>query len=148
MRGESFDSRLALKAHLESLSTYGRFVRFATDFRKKEGYKVEFEETTLDDVSYIRLSLRDAAEFLSRKDYTDNWQSEMHETFCFWDFDEWKLHLKEVGFKIHPDSKAFSNPWIVENRWRGKTAIYTLNDGQLVEAEFPVTTMFLVGIKS
>jgi hypothetical protein len=108
--GESFDSRLALKAHLESLSTYGRFVRFAKDFRKKEGYKVEFEETTIDDVSYIRISLRDVAEFLSRTDYTDNWQSEMHETFCFWDFDEWKLHLEEVGFKVHPDSKAFSNP--------------------------------------
>ena len=146
--GESFDSRLALKAHLESLSTYGRFLRFANDFRNKEGYKVVFKEMTINGGSYIRLSLRDAAEFLSRKDYTDNWQSEMHETFCFWDFDEWAQHLEQAGFKIHPDSKAFTNPWIIENRWKGSAAIYTLEDEELMEAEFPVTTMFLVGIKS
>jgi O-glycosyl hydrolase len=96
----------------------------------------------------IKLSLKDAAEFLSRKDYADNWQSEMHETFCFWDFDEWKQQLQVAGFRIHPDSKVFTNPWIVENRWKDKATLFTHNGKQLVPEAYPVTTMFLIGIKN
>lgn len=142
-----FGDRHALAAHLENLSTYARFFWFARDFRKAEGYQVQFEKVVVEDESYIRLSLRDAAEYLSRKDYTDNWQSELHETFCFWDFADWKAQLEMVGFKIHPDSKVFTNPWIVEHRWKGKAALFTQSNGVLVEEDFPVTTMFLMGIK-
>lgn len=140
--------RHALSAYLESLSTYARFHCFARDFRRKEGYQVKFEEVSINNNIYIKLSLKDAAEFLSRKDYTDNWQSEMHETFCYWDFDEWKEQLQSVGFKIHADSKAFTNPWIVENRWQGKSSLFTWNGTELIPEEYPATTMFLVGIKS
>ena len=107
-----------------------------------------FEELLIQKIPYIKLKLKDAAEFLSRKDYTDNWQSEIHETFCFWDFDEWKKELQSTGFKIHPNSKAFTNKWIVENRWKGKAALYTWNGHELVAEEYPVTTMFLIGTKS
>jgi hypothetical protein len=145
---KEFKDRTNLGTHLESLSTYARFFWFAKDFRKKEGYHVEFEEEIINGTPYIQLSLRDAAEYLSRKDYTDNWQSEMHETFCFWDFDEWQEQLQSAGFKIHPDSKAFTNTWIKENRWDGKAALFIKKDGVLLPEEFPVTTMFLIGIKS
>ncbi len=137
-----------LSAHLSSLSTHTRFSWFAKDFRKKEGYKVQFEEVIVNNVPYIKLSMRTAAEFLSRKDYTDNWQSEMHETFCFWDFNEWSEQLREVGFKIHPDSKAFTNSWIADNRWKDKAALFSFTGTELLREEFPVTTMFLIGIKS
>jgi O-glycosyl hydrolase len=72
----------------------------------------------------------------------------MHETFCFWDFNDWKKQLRAAGFKIHPDSKSFTNPWIVENRWKGKAALFTLQEGKLVAEKYPVTTMFLIGIKT
>jgi SAM-dependent methyltransferase len=137
-----------LSSHLESLSTYARFFWFSRDFRKQEGYQVKFDEEIIDGTTYIQLSLQDAAEYLSRKDYTDNWQSEMHETFCFWDFNDWKKQLRAAGFKIHPDSKSFTNPWIVENRWKGKAALFTLQEGKLVAEKYPVTTMFLIGIKT
>ena len=78
----------------------------------------ESAEKIINETRYVQLSMRDATEFLSRKDYTDNWQSEMHETFCFWDFDDWKRELQSVGFAIHPQSTAFTNTWIVDNRWR------------------------------
>jgi hypothetical protein len=97
--------------------------------------------------NYIIISLRDAMEFLSRKDYTDNWQSEMHETFCFWDFSEWKNNLQEAGFTIHSHSKAFTNEWIVNNRWKGKAELFTLQHELLTPLDYPVTTMFLVGVK-
>ncbi|HEX6986301.1 MAG TPA: class I SAM-dependent methyltransferase, partial [Planctomycetaceae bacterium] len=35
--------RDALRAHLEGLSTYARFLRFARDFRRAEGYALRFE---------------------------------------------------------------------------------------------------------
>ena len=137
-----------LSAHLVSLSTYARFSWFARDFRNKEGHRIEFEQSSVDGQPYIKLLLRDAAEFLSHKDYTDNWQSEMHETFCFWDFEEWKHHLQRVGFRIHPESKVFTNPWIVENRWKNNAALFTQHGKHLLPEEYPVTTMFLIGIKN
>jgi SAM-dependent methyltransferase len=144
---KEFTNRVDLSAHLNTLSTYARFFWFARDFRRKEGYQVRYEELSIEDCNYIKLSLRDASEFLSRKDYTDNWQSELHETFCFWDFEEWKDQLQAAGFKIHSDSKAIVNPWIVEHRWKGKAALFTYKEGKLTEEEYPVTTMFLMGIK-
>lgn len=145
---KKIDNHHEMTEYLESLSTHARFQRFAQDFRKNEGYSLQFEEQIIDNTNYIKLCKRDAAEFLSRKDYTDNWQSEMHETFCFWDFDEWKEQLQLAGFKIHPDSTVFANPWIVENRWRGKAELFRLKEGKLIAEEYPVTTMFLIGVKS
>lgn len=142
-----FESKASLAEYLSQLSTYARFLRFAKDFRKQEGYKLMYAETMYDQQRFIRLSLGDAAEFLSRKDYTDNWQSEMHETFCFWDFNEWKEEMQAAGFKIHPSSVAFTNDWIVENRWKGSAALFRQENGQLQPEPWPVTTMFLIGVK-
>ncbi|HLK27034.1 MAG TPA: hypothetical protein VKT28_00530 [Puia sp.] len=139
--------RHELSKYLQSLSTHARFLRFAKDFRSHEGYQLSFENININNVDYLKLSLKDAAEYLSRKDYTDNWQSEMHETFCFWDFDEWKNHLLDAGFIIHPDSKVFVNEWIVSNRWKNKAVLFTLNNHQLIKHPYPETTMFLIGVK-
>jgi hypothetical protein len=145
---KSFNDGHSLAMHLESLSTYARFFWFARDFRKKEGYEVAYKEVIIDAIRYIKLSKQDATEFLSRKDYTDNWQSEMHETFCYWNFNEWKTHLQEVGFKIHPDSKVVTNSWIVENRWKNKTALFSMQNEKLIPEDYPPTTMFLMAIKN
>jgi SAM-dependent methyltransferase len=143
----SFIDRHRLSLHLQSLSTYARFLRFSKDFRSKEGYRLVFTETNIDDKNYIRLKLSDAAEFLSRKDYTDNWESEMHETFCFWDFNEWKNELTKAGFSIHPASNVFRNEWIAENRWKGHVELFEKNEDILVPFDYPVTTMILIGEK-
>jgi SAM-dependent methyltransferase len=142
-----YTDRHILSSHLASLSTYARFSWFAGQFRAREGYKLVYEELSFDDQIYIRLRLRDAAEFLAHKDYFDNWQSEMHETFCFWDFDEWKHELQNAGFKIHPESKVFANPWIVDNRWRNKSALFDLKGTERIPVDYPVTTMFLIAVK-
>lgn len=138
----------ALSIFLQGLSTYARFLRFAKDFRHKEGFTLSFSITAIEGKKFAITSLREAAEFLSRKDYTDNWESEMHETFCFWDFDEWKMHLQEAGFAIHPSSTVFTNEWIVNNRWKGKAELFTMQDATLHPMDYPVTTMFLVGVKA
>jgi SAM-dependent methyltransferase len=140
-------TREQLARHLASLSTHARFLRFARDFRQAEGYAMKVEWETHGGEQYACLSLQDATEFLSRKDYTDNWTSEMHETFCFWDFDEWQTQLKNAGFSIHAGSKVFRNEWIVKNRWEQHARLFILENDQLKPEEYPVTTMILIGVR-
>ncbi|MEI9919533.1 MAG: transferase [Bacteroidota bacterium] len=143
-RNDDFDkkhsTRESLAEYLKGLSTYGRFLRFAKDFRAKEGYQLKY---TLD-ADNIKLLLKDACEFMSRKDYVDNWESEMHETFCFWDFNDWKQKLEEVGFGIASGSHAYTNQWIVNNRLKGKVELFDLNGSSI---DFPVTNMIMIAEK-
>lgn len=142
-----FDDRTALSNHLRGLSTYARFLRFSKDFRAKEGYTLSYTKISIDGKKYIRLRLADASEFMSRKDYTDNWESEMHETFCFWDFEEWKEELIKTGFSIHTASAAYRNEWIATNRWKGKVDLFQLVNDKLVPMEYPVSHMLIMAVK-
>ncbi len=138
-----------LKAHLDGLSTHARFLRFARDFRRDEGYSLRYATETVAGEQYVVLRLQDACEFLSKKDYTDNWQSEMHETFCFWNFSQWQQAVIEAGFRLLPGSRAYVNPWIVENRYRGKAEIFCRNSaGDLAPMDYPVTNMVLSAEKA
>lgn len=143
---KTFAKREDLAAYLQGLSTSARFQRFALDFRKKEKYSLHYEPITIQNENYIRLSLRNACEFMSRKDYVDNWESEMHETFCFWNFDEWKEHLVAVGFRIAESSQAYTNQWIVKNRLLDKVNLFT-DDASLKPIEYPVTNMLMLAVK-
>jgi SAM-dependent methyltransferase len=143
-----FSTREELAQHLEKLSTHARFIRFAHDFRRKEGYQLLYEEVTYGDKAYIRLTLADACEFMSRKDYTDNWESEMHETFTFWSFNDWKHALQETGFTVTEASKAYVNDWIVTNRLVGKVTLWTEEGGELKPMAYPVTNMLMLAEKS
>jgi hypothetical protein len=149
-RSEDYDGAFAqreeLRDYLKGLSTYGRFLRFARDFRQKEGYQLHYKSILIDGEEYIELKLKDACEFMSRKDYLDNWQSEMHETFCFWDFNEWKYNLELAGFTVASESRAYTNEWIVENRLLGKVELYeSVHDEEIQKINYPVTNMILLG---
>ncbi|WP_028787761.1 methyltransferase domain-containing protein [Terrimonas ferruginea] len=144
---KEFATHEELAHHLASLSTQARFLRFARDFRRTEGYVMPVKWEEYEGEQYACVSLQDATEFLSRKDYTDNWTSEMHETFCFWDFEEWQAQLKTAGFSIHTGSKVFRNEWIVKNRWEQHARLFTLENDRLIPEEYPVTTMILIGVR-
>lgn len=144
---KTFTSREQLAEHLNTLSTYGRFLRFAKDFRQHEGYRLHYTLKKINSDEYIELSLGDACEFMSRKDYTDNWESEMHETFTFWSIDDWKAELEKVGFVIAPESQAYTNTWIVDNRLKGKVELYIEANGKLEALPYPVTNMILIAEK-
>ncbi len=144
---EEFLDRHELSTYLQGLSTYARFLRFARDFRKKEGERFDYEWIREGGRSVIKLSLRNACEFALKKDYTDNWQSEMHEKFCFWTYADWIRELENAGFTILPQSNAYRNEWIVKNRLEGKVSFYRLEDGRLQPREFPVTHGLLLAEK-
>ena len=155
--------RQALAAHLGGLSTRARFLRFAQDFlaeERREGKRgpetaVAYEEATVGGQAGFRLSLKDAMEFLTKKDYTDNWASEMHEEFCFWSFDEWKAALTSAGFQVleNPNapeqgSRAYASEWRVEHWFKGKVAFYREGESGLEPLDYPVTNMILIGEKA
>ena len=85
--------------------------RFVADWRPE---RVEYE---LHEERYVATRLRWAMEWLSKKDYTDNWESEMHESFCFWSYADWERAAVAAGFEIAPGSQGFTNPWLVEQRF-------------------------------
>ncbi len=130
--------------YLSTFSTYARFLRFAQDFRAHEWYKLPYKIVEKVGETYIQTSLQDACEFLSKKDYIDNWHSEMHETFCFRSFSEWKEVLEQQWFSVHEDSLAYQNPWIIENRFKGKVELFDLKGNEM---DYPVTNILMVAQK-
>jgi hypothetical protein len=139
--------RSARAAYLRGLSTHARFLRFRHDFRGAEGYRLAADPEVIGGETYFVLSLRDACEFMSKKDYVDNWLSEMHETFCFWSFSEWSAAVQRAGLAVHPASRAFANPWIVRNRYEGKVELFRKGAGGLERLGYPVTNMLLAAEK-
>jgi len=135
---------------IQSLSTRARFHLFAQDFvPARKAFK--FEETQHAGRPVFRLKLRQAAEFLSKKDYTDNWKSEMNEEFCFWSFSQWKSTLEDTGFHVLENvndlaagSRAYVNPWIVQNRYEGRALILNADGAKM---PWPPTNMVLVAEK-
>ena len=100
----------------------------------------------------FQLTFWHAAEFLSKKDYTDNWSSEMNEEFCFWSFTKWKTVLGELGFQIRENpnipgenSRAYTNQWVVKNRYESHVALSS-PAGQPVS--WPPTNMVLLAEKA
>ena len=145
---EFSDSKL-LAQYLQELSTYGRFLRFAQDFRKEEGDQITYSLESIEQHAYAYIPLRDAAEFMLTKDYTDNWKSEMHERFCFWSFSDWKQQLEAAGFNVMANSAAYTNPWIDHNRFQNKVALYVKDEttGLLQQLLSPPTNVLLIAKK-
>lgn len=131
------------QAELDRLSLRQRFQRFAADFLPKTaGRAFSWEEAATPRGPGFRLSLQSAMEFLMKMDYTDNWQSEMLEEFCFWSFTEWQQALEEAGFRVVEGSRAYVNDWRVRNSFEGHVALFDADGAPL---PFPVTNMVLVG---
>ncbi|MEU4532504.1 class I SAM-dependent methyltransferase [Micromonospora ureilytica] len=98
-----------VKRYVGGLSTRARLDQFATDFA------FPFTHEALADGS-VRLELGFAMDYLTRKDYTDNWLSETREQFCGLGFAEWTSLLTEAGFEIGPASAPIHNDWMINNR--------------------------------
>lgn len=154
-----FDDNDTLARYLDGLSTRSRFIRFARDFlavQRERGVRtpatqIRYEEVDVNGTPGFKLRFKDAMEFLTKKDYTDNWRSEVQEEFAFWSFDEWKQALMRAGFRVlenpnEPEtgSRAYTSPWRVEHDFDGKVAFFDLEGRPL---PYPATNMVLVAQK-
>lgn len=156
------DADGAVSGPIETLSTAARFDRFACEYlrsaitagRRRPEDAIHFRTEMIAGRTYRILSLKDAVEFMMKKDYTDNWDSELQEEFAFWSFTQWKQELQAAGWQIiedaaHPErgSRVYRNEWIVTNRLVGKVALFRKSGDQLDPMDYPVTNMILVGRK-
>lgn len=102
-------SRDDVSTYVAGLSTRARLDQFAVDFMFPLPY------TALPS-GEVELTLGAAMDYLTRKDYADNWLSEAHEQFCGLSFADWTAILTDIGFEVAPASHAWRNDWIVDNR--------------------------------
>ncbi|SCL31081.1 class I SAM-dependent methyltransferase [Micromonospora inyonensis] len=143
-------------AYVGGLSTRARLDQFAVDYRFPFTYRPvpdaagtvpgrtdarEMDPGTAPAGAVVELTLGDAMDFLTRKDYTDNWLSETREQFCGLEYADWKALLADVGFEVDPASSPSRNNWIVTNRLAPVASLST-TDGQSMD--WPVTHVFLV----
>lgn len=141
---KQFTDNHELATYLGGLSTFTLFKRFCQDFRKCENDLITYGEKIIDQEIYFQLPLKDAAEFMLTKDYHDNWNSEMHERFCFWSLSDWKQTLEAYGFQVKEASQAYTNPWIAANRFEHKVQLFDLKMNPL---EYPPTNVLLLATK-
>ncbi|BDI28227.1 hypothetical protein CCAX7_002780 [Capsulimonas corticalis] len=139
--GRTTPEYLDTPAH--ELSTYSRFLKFQHDFSPRPLHHDSIADAH-GDAPQFRLPLRDAMEFITKMEYTDNWASEMHEEFGFWAFDDWKRELTAAGFALHPASQPYVNEWRVANIFTGHVRLEDMDGAPL---PWPVTNMVLVGEK-
>ncbi|MDF1667039.1 MAG: methyltransferase domain-containing protein [Planctomycetota bacterium] len=90
-----------------------------------------------------QLSHRNAVEFLLRKDYKHDWDTEVLEEYTYFDKAQFESIFAKLGLRSLA-SAPIRNPWIVSNRLRGKYKMWTL-DGQ--EMDYPATNYIIVGEK-
>lgn len=123
--------------HLRSLSTRATFDQFVTDFARNAGVRIEAEEVGGD----LELRLGDAMDFLTRKDYADNWLSETHEQFCGLSFADWQEIIAAAGLELDPVSAPWRNDWLVERRF---APVAELTDTDGATLDWPVTHLLAV----
>jgi hypothetical protein len=135
-----------------NLSTLARFYRFARDYlpqRRDNGETtlVPYQQESINGRTYIVTTHRLSVEYMTKKDYIDNWESEMHEEFAYWSFADWKNALRSVGFIVKEASHTYTNEWIVKNRWENKVALFRRHNDLLIPLPYPPTTAVLVAQK-
>ena len=125
-----------------------RFRKFAREFKGKSAHPgFSFEERLFDGVVHFRITLHEANEFLSKKDYIANWVMEVNEEFGVWTTDEWAEELSKLGYRV-VDCSSYLNPWIEQNRYEGQVWLYG-DDGDKPGEVLPFadTTAVIVGEK-
>jgi SAM-dependent methyltransferase len=123
-----------VNAYVGSLSTRARLDQFAADFAFPFAYQSVSKNT-------VRLSLGNAMDYLTRKDYVDNWLSETREQFCGLSFADWTALLTEAGFDLDPASTPIRNDWLIENRI---APVATLTDLDGNPLDWPTTHLLAV----
>ncbi|MCB7135210.1 SAM-dependent methyltransferase [Cellulosimicrobium marinum] len=123
-------AREDVAAYVGALSTDARMAQFAHDFPRSSG--ALFAPAALGGGRW-RLTLREAMEFMTRKDYVDNWLSEAHERFCDLTGAGWATLLEDAGFVLEPGSGAWRNAWLVEHSFAPVAALHDAVTGEPVD---------------
>jgi SAM-dependent methyltransferase len=124
------------------------FQRFAQEFRylKDESERgFEFRELDSAEPGWQRFELQrsHAVEFVLRKDYTADWETEVLEEYTYFTQAEFESTLRGQRLRILA-STPLRNPWIIRNRFDGQFRFLTVQGDPL---ENPPTNYLIVGEK-
>ncbi len=125
-------------------STATLFIRFASEFRKLAtgpGFPYREVEAKRDGFRCFALSRKLAAEFVLRKDYRADWETEVLEEYTYFTQAEFEQIFSRLGMRIVASTPLW-NPWIVRHRYDGK---FFLTDAKGQELEPPPTNYLIAG---
>ena len=132
---------------VSALSTAALFELFAQTWRSSVNPQdpVPFARTVSPRPGFIRyeLSLRAAAEFVLRKDYRADWETELLEEYTYLSQAQFEEAFRTRGLRI-VTSMPLWNPWIVQHRFAGRFYLYDQAERPL---PFPPTNYLIVGEK-
>ncbi|MFA6955932.1 MAG: class I SAM-dependent methyltransferase [Thermoanaerobaculia bacterium] len=135
-------------------STAALLRRFAREFRKlatppmSPGFSVD-ESAASPGIPLpagfrrFALTLKLATEFVLRKDYRTDWDTEVLEEYTYYTQAEFETICARLGLRLLA-SAPIRNSWIVRNRFEGKIALHDTTGAPL---EFPPTNYLIVGEK-
>lgn len=137
----------AIDSPITALSTWALWRRYAATVahgRYRAG-ELPWRDLGPDDRGWQRLQcrLRDAQEFLLRKDYRNDWDVELLEEYTYWTQAEFVQALERRGLRVVV-AAPIRNPWIVANRYRDRVRLTSLAGDEL---PFPPTNFLVVGQK-
>lgn len=91
-----------------------------------------------------RVAYTHAVEFLLRKDYRADWETEVQEEYTYATQDEFETWFQRLGLRVLA-STPIRNPWIVKNRFRDKFDLWDTSGRRLDD---PPTNYVIVGQKA
>ena len=132
---------------LPELSSSALFERFAATFRSslhlEGGVPFERQADPRPGTARYKLALRDANEFILRKDYRQDWETELLEEYTYYSQSDFEHAFERLGLRLLASVPIY-NPWIIEHRYRGKLALFSPDGRRLA---YPPTNYFVVGEK-
>ena len=131
----------------KELSTAALFEVFASTWRSSVNPNgpVPFTRTSSPHNGFARfqLTLRAATEFVLRKDYRADWDTEVLEEYTYLTQRQFEEAFRTRGLRI-VTSRPLWNPWIVQNRFEDKFYLSDLHNQSL---PYPPTNYLIVGEK-
>jgi cyclopropane fatty-acyl-phospholipid synthase-like methyltransferase len=104
------------------------------------GFFLEEVECPRQGFRRFRLSAKWANEFILRKDYRSDWESETLEEYSWWTAEDFRRELSALGSRV-VYTAPFWNNWIIENRYRDRVFLY---DEQGAALPYPPTNFIAV----
>lgn len=127
----------------ESAALFRRFAREFRYLKPAEQRGFIYEELSPPQAGWQRFRCQSlhATEFLLRKDYLSDWETEVLEEYTYFTQAQFEGHFHRLGLRILASTPLW-NPWIVNRRFRGQ---FELRDLQEAPLGFPPTNYLIVG---
>lgn len=129
--------------HCSSAQLFERFAREFRSLHAHPGFPFERAPDAPPKTRRYRLSLKLAAEFVLRKDYRTDWESEVLEEYTYFTQGQFEARFAQMGMRVLASAPLW-NPWILRHRWQGKFRLFDAAGEALAP---PPTNYVIVGEK-